>query len=433
LFVAPNFAAKIKLPIKSNFREGLSVFEYVTSSRGSRKGLTDTALKTADAGYLTRRLVDVAHDLIVSNDDCGTNEGIVIKKSVRPQAFAARIKGRMALKDIISPKSKKILVIKGEVINSQEASAVDAEGITEVEIRSPLSCSQKLGVCAACYGWDLSNNKAVEIGTPVGVVAAQSIGEPGTQLTLKTKHSGGIVGLDVTQGLPRVEELFEARTPKVMAPLSEIPGKVKVVETEDGWKVTVSSVATKPKEEREYLVPKTLKLTVGDKDLIDAGTPLAAGSLDIKEILSIKGLRAAQEYLISEVQKVYESQGIPINDKHFEVIIRKMSDEVKVATSGDTSLLPGEFLNKNSFEVENEKVLAQGGEPASAQQIILGITRRSLYTESWLSAASFEQTTDILTEAALHAKEDKLFGLKENVIIGRLIPVGKRIKALLGK
>jgi len=255
------------------------------------------------------------------------------------------------------------------------------------------------------------------------VVAAQSIGEPGTQLTLQTKHMAGVVGVDVTKGLPRVEELFEARTPKILSPLSEISGRVKVVEMEEGWKISVINNSSKPKEEREYIIPKTLKLAVDDKDLIDTGTPLAQGSLDIREILAIKGLRTAQEYLINQIQGVYESQGIPINDKHFEVMAKKMCDKVRIGTSGDTLLLPGELVDKHTFEEENEKVLAAGGEPATAQQSFLGITRRALYTESWLSAASFEQTTDVLTEAALAGKEDKLVGLKENVIIGRLIPV----------
>jgi len=420
----------VELPIKSNFREGLSVYEYVTSSRGSRKGLTDTALKTADAGYLTRRLVDVAHDLIIRLQDCGTNEGFTIKKSNRGNIFLLRIFGRFAALDIVSPKGKKVIVAKGEMITEEKVAQIEAEGVAEVMVRSPLSCISRYGMCAKCYGWDLSNKEVVELGTPVGVIAAQSIGEPGTQLTLKTKHSGGIVGLDVTQGLPRVEELFESRTPKVLSPLSEIAGKVRVVEAEEGWKLTVTSISGAPKEERAYLIPKTVKLAVEDKQLIEAGGQLAAGSLDIKEILSIRGLREAQEYLVHEIQKVYESQGIPINDKHFEVIVRKMSDQVKVLTSGDTPLLPGDLLDKATFEEENEKVLAAGGEPASAQQVVLGITRRALSTESWLSAASFEQTTDVLTDAATLGREDKLLGLKENVIIGRLIPVSAERAAL---
>jgi len=268
----------------------------------------------------------------------------------------------------------------------------------------------------------LSDKKLVKIGTPVGVIAAQSIGEPGTQLTLRTKHSAGVVGVDVTQGLPRVEELVEARTPKVISALSEISGKVVISETEAGYKIVVRGTG-KIKEEREYIVPKTLQLAVEDNQQVDAGTALAYGPLDIREVLSIKGLRPAQEYLVAEIQKVYESQGIGINDKHFEVIVRKMSDEVKIVTSGDTHFLPGELTSKSHFEEENEKILAAGGEPASAQQVILGITRRSLHTESWLSAASFEQTTDVLTESSLLGRRDTLLGLKENVIIGRLIPV----------
>lgn len=415
----------VELPIKSNFRGGLSVFEYVISSRGSRKGLTDTALKTADAGYLTRRLVDVAHDVIVRLDDCGTKEGFVIKKGVRTKSFVNRLLGRYLSEDVKvgSGKNERIIATKGEIIDEKKALEIDASGVDKVTVFSPLTCMARYGVCAKCYGWDLSKRDVVEVGTPVGVIAAQSIGEPGTQLTLRTKHAAGIVGIDVTQGLPRVEELIEARTPKVIAPLAEISGKVRIGDSEEGYKVTITSVKTKPKEEREYIIPKTAKLIVNDRETIEAGTPLAEGALDIREILSIKGLRAAQEYLVHEVQKVYESQGIPIHDKHFEVIVRKMSDEVRVVTSGDTPMLPGELVEKATFEEENEKVLAAGGEPATAQQVILGITRRALFTESWLSAASFQQTTDVLTDAALLGKEDKLIGLKENVIIGRLIPV----------
>jgi DNA-directed RNA polymerase subunit beta' len=422
----------VELPIKSNFREGLSVFEYVASSRGSRKGLTDTALKTADAGYLTRRLVDVAHDVLVRSQDCGTNEGLTIRKRTRRQAFVSRIAGRVTAEGV-KTKEGETIVSKGNIIDEEKAEAINASGISEVTVRSTLTCAARYGICANCYGWDLSDKEMVEVGMPVGVIAAQSIGEPGTQLTLRTKHTGGVVGVDVTQGLPRVEELVEARTPKILAPLAEISGKVRVVETDEGWKITIVSVATKPKEEREYLIPKTIKLAVEDKQLVDSGTPLATGALDMKEILLIKGLRAAQEYLVDEIQKVYESQGIPINDKHFEAIIRKMSDEVRIVTSGDTPLLPGELVDKATFEEEDEKVLAAGGEPASAQQVILGITRRALFTDSWLSAASFEQTTDVLTNAALLAKEDRLVGLKENVIIGRLIPVTAETASLQAK
>jgi len=411
----------VEMPIKSNFREGLSVFEYLTSSRGSRKGLTDTALKTADAGYLTRRLVDVAHDVLIRKDDCGTTKGIEIRKGDRPK-FIERLVGRVLAEPVKDAKGK-VLIANSTLLSTADLKLIDESKVEKVIIRSPLTCEERYGVCSMCYGRDLSKKGFVEIGTPVGVIAAQSIGEPGTQLTLRTKHSGGVVGVDVTQGLPRVEELFEARTPKVFSPLTEISGKVTLGEVEEGWKVTVTSVTAKPKEEREYIVPKTLKIGVEDKQLVDSGVPLAEGYLDIKEILAIRGLRSAQEYLVNEIQSVYENQGIPINDKHFEVMVRKMSDEVKVITAGDTPLLPGELVDKASFEEENEKVLAAGGEPATAQQVILGITRRALFTESWLSAASFEQTTDVLTNASLLAKEDKLLGLKENVIIGRLIPV----------
>jgi len=413
----------VELPIKSNFREGLSVFEYVTSSRGSRKGLTDTAIKTADAGYLTRRLVDVSHDLLVRTDDCGTKEGLVIKKDIRSSMFVSRITGRFLAKDVVGKSGKKTVASSGELIDEDLAKKIDESGANEVCVRSPLACEARYGMCVKCYGWDFSTKKLVEVGTPVGVIAAQSIGEPGTQLTLKTKHAAGVVGVDVTQGLPRVEELFESRTPKVVSALTEISGKVRVVETDEGWKVTVTSGKGAPKEERVYIIPKTLSLAVKDREIVEAGKALSHGPLDVKDILSIKGLRPAQEYLVQEIQKVYESQGIPINDKHFEAVIRKMSDEVRIVTPGDTPFLPGELISRTTFEEENEKVLAAGGEPASAQQVILGITRRALYTDSWLSAASFEQTTDVLTEAALLGKEDRLLGLKENVIIGRLIPV----------
>jgi DNA-directed RNA polymerase subunit beta' len=412
----------VEMPIKSNFREGLSIFEYLTSSRGSRKGLTDTALKTADAGYLTRRLVDVSHDCIVRKEDCGTKEGLLIKRSERPKAFILRIVGRVLAKDVIDAKGKVILT-SDSMVGDVEIKVIEENSVSEVVVRSPLTCTERHGICAKCYGRDLSKKGLIQIGVPVGVVAAQSIGEPGTQLTLRTKHSGGVVGVDVTQGLPRVEELFEARTPKVFSPLTEISGKVILGEIEEGWKVTVVSTTSKPKEEMEYIVPKTLKLAVEDKQLIEAGSPLAIGYLDLKEVLLIRGLKAAQEYLVNEVQAVYESQGINIHDKHFEVIVKKMSDEVKIISSGDTLLIPGEITEKTVFEEENEKVLTAGGEPATAQQIMLGITRRALYTQSWLSAASFEQTTDVLTNASLMGSEDKLLGLKENVIIGRLIPV----------
>ncbi len=414
----------VELPTKSNFREGLSIFEYVTSTRGSRKGLTDSALKTADAGYLTRRLVDVAHDVIVRIEDCQTTEGIEIcKKDKRRTPFVVRITGRIALKDI-KDEPKRLIVAKGEEIDEEKALLINnCSAIESVWVRSPLTCNAKYGVCVKCYGRDLGSRQIVEIGTPVGVIAAQSIGEPGTQLTMRVRHAGGIVGLDVTQGLPRVEELFETRTPKNRSPIAEISGKVRITQVTDGYKIEIISQGVKPVEIREYFVPLTSQLYVKNEQLVASGQQLASGYLDIKEVLAVRGLRGAQKYLIEEIQKVYESQGIPIHDKHFEVIVKKMSDKVRVETSGDTDLLPGELVDKIRFEEKNAQVLAEGGDAATAHVVILGITRAALYTESWLSAASFQETTNVLTEAAALGKEDKLLGLKENVIIGRLIPV----------
>ncbi|MEX2007214.1 MAG: DNA-directed RNA polymerase subunit beta' [Candidatus Levyibacteriota bacterium] len=415
----------VELPIKSNFREGLSIFEYVASARGSRKGLTDSALKTANAGYLTRRLVDVSHDVIIRQDDCGSTGGITVLRNEeeREAAFAFRIMGRFAASNVTSKKSKKVIVKAGGEITEEKAKEIEADDINEVVVRSPLTCKLEYGICARCYGWDFSVKRKVEQGVPVGVIAAQSIGEPGTQLTMRVRHFGGIVMSDVTQGLPRVEELFEMRTPKNLSPISEIPGRVKIETTEDGYIVTVRNSKMKPADEREYFVPLASELNVVDGADITAGTPFAQGYLDPKEILKIKGLNDAQFYILKEVQKVYESQGIVISDKHFEVILRKMSDKVIVETVGDTSLIPGDFISKARFEEINAEVLSQGGEPATARQTILGITKSSLFSDSWLSAASFQETTKVLTEAALQGQEDKLIGLKENVIIGRLIPV----------
>jgi len=419
----------VELPTKSNFREGLSIFEYVTSTRGSRKGLTDSALKTADAGYLTRRLVDVAHDAIIRQQDCNTTDGIdIVREGSRASKFQARIAGRLSLKTIKHPKSKKVLIKKNSLIDEEATEQLRHAGINKVAVRSPLTCQTPYGICAACYGRDLATNKdLVEIGTPAGVVAAQSIGEPGTQLTMRVKHTGGIVGLDVTQGLPRVEELFETRVPKALSPMTEIAGKVKVEETNQGYVFTITTT-TKPQESKEYTAPLTSVLKVKTGDLVPVGAQLIQGSLDIKDVLNIKGLREAQHYLLKEIQAVYESQGIPINDRHFEVIIRKMSDKVKIENSGDTQLLPGQVIDKDRFKQANEAI-AKGEEPSTANVIMLGITRSSLFTQSWLSAASFQDTTNRLTDAAVKGKIDNLLGLKENVIIGRLIPTSpKRAK-----
>jgi DNA-directed RNA polymerase subunit beta' len=415
----------VELPVKSNFREGLSIFEYVASARGSRKGLTDSALKTANAGYLTRRLVDVSHDVIIRAQDCGTSEGILVavEDKGRTAAFGDRILGRTAAEKIVSKKTKKEIVAAGEEITEDKVKQILDEEIAEAMVRSAITCKLEYGLCASCYGWDFSTKRRVEQGVPVGVIAAQSIGEPGTQLTMRVRHFGGVVMSDVTQGLPRVEELFEMRTPKNLSPVTEISGKASVETTEDGYVVKVKAARAKPVEEREYFVPLAATLSIADGDEIIAGTQLSEGYLDPKEVIKIKGQVEAQKYIMTEAQKVYESQGIGINDKHFEVILRKMSDKVIIETVGDTSLIPGDFISKTRFEEINAEVLSQGGEPATGRQTILGITKSSLFSDSWLSASSFQETTKVLTDAALEGAEDRLVGLKENVIIGRLIPV----------
>ncbi len=412
----------VEMPTKSNFREGLSIFEYVTSSRGSRKGLTDSALKTADAGYLTRRLVDVSHTSIIREEDCGSTEYLEIPLSgVRGKHFVKRVLGRVIGKTIKDPKTKEVIAKKGDLLDDLMSEQLFEAGVEGIEIRSPLTCKARYGLCAQCYGWDFGTRKLVELGVPVGVIAAQSIGEPGTQLTMRVKHAGGIVGLDVTQGLPRVEELFEARNPKIASPLAGISGKVQVEEVADGNKVTITSTSNAEIKE-DHFVPATLALAVKDKEMIAAGFPLAAGPQNIQEVLRVRGIRDAQIYLIQEIQAVYESQGIPISDKHFEVVVREMTSKVKIEESGDTSLIGGEIVDRFAFDTGNDSVLAEGGEPATAVAVMLGVTRAALHTHSWLSAASFEQTTNVLSEAAIEGKEDPLFGLKENVIIGRLIP-----------
>jgi len=415
----------VELPIKSNFREGLSIFEYVASARGARKGLTDSALKTANAGYLTRRLVDVSHEVIIMKEDCGTTEGIPIsmEDKSRTAPFIDRVTGRIVAEDILAPKGKKVLFKAGDEITDENVHILIDNEVREIKVRSVLVCKSTYGICVNCYGWDFSTRQKVAIGVPVGVIAAQSIGEPGTQLTMRVRHFGGVVMADVTQGLPRVEELFEMRTPKNLSVISEITGKVKVQTTEEGYRVQVRNSKIKPVESQEYFIPLAATITVNDGDEIIAGTPFAEGYLDPKEVLKVGGLVSAQNYLLAETQKVYESQGIAINDKHFEVIIRKMSDKVIVETVGDSSLIPGDFISKARFEEINAEILSAGGEPATGRQVVLGITKAALYSDSWLSAASFQHTTSVLTEAALEGREDRLRGLKENVIIGRLIPV----------
>ncbi|MBI2017516.1 DNA-directed RNA polymerase subunit beta' [Candidatus Daviesbacteria bacterium] len=416
----------VELPTKSNYRQGLSVFEYFTSARGARKGVADKALKTADAGYLTRRLVDVAHDVIIRMDDCGTDKGLEYDLSkVSFPVAREKVLGRMLVQNVTEEGSRKVLFKTGIILAEEEINVLLKFSVKTLVARSPLTCESRYGICAACYGLDLTTRQIVKIGTPVGVVAAQAIGEPGTQLTMRTFHTGGIVGLDITQGLPRVEELFEARTPKITAPVSEIAGKVSIVENEDGGTKVRVRTTQKPHEEREYIIPASAQILVEEGQLISAGAVLASGHIDVKELLRVQGLRDAQRYIVDEVRSVYESQGVPINEKHFETIVRKMSDKVRVESQGDTNLLPGEIIDKLKFEEENKRVLAGGGEPSTAEVVILGITRASLQTESFLSAASFQETTTILSDAAVSGKVDKLLGLKENVIIGRLIPTSE--------
>ncbi|HOZ03468.1 MAG TPA: DNA-directed RNA polymerase subunit beta', partial [Candidatus Woesebacteria bacterium] len=409
----------VEMPTKSNFREGLSIFEYVTSARGSRKGLTDSAIKTADAGYLTRRLVDVAHDVIIRHEDCGTDKHVVIERNPRVESFHLRISGRVAAKSV--KKGNQILVKSGDVITPEIAETISQAGVDQVAVFSPLTCELRKGMCAKCYGWDFSTRKIVEVGVPVGVIAAQSIGEPGTQLTMRVKHSGGIVGLDVTQGLPRVEELFEMRVPKSAAILADVSGKLKISQKE-GQKVLTINPSDKAFPPSVFEMPAQANLLVQDGQLVDLGQQLTEGSLNINELMTLRGLLIAQNQVINAIQAVYESQGIPINDKHFEVIVRKMSDKLQIESVGDTDFLTGEIVEKGRFIDENEGSIAAGGQPATAKIMLLGITRSSLFTNSWLSAASFQHTKNVLTDAAAAGLIDHLEGLKENIIIGRLIP-----------
>jgi DNA-directed RNA polymerase subunit beta' len=412
----------VEMPTKSNFREGLSIFEYVTSARGSRKGLTDSAIKTADAGYLTRRLCDVSHDAIIRLQDCETKQHITITNEDRTDVFATRISGRILAKDAVI--GKKVVATAGTLLTIELAEELVAAGLVIAELRSPLTCESPKGLCAQCYGIDFSTSKMIEIGVPVGILAAQSIGEPGTQLTMRTKHKGGIVGADVTQGLPRVEELLEVRNPKNQALISEVSGKVSIEEAEKEIIVTIRTTSS-PAEEVEYKVPVTTDLIVSNGDFVTSGQQLSSGSINPKELMVITGIKQTQQYTIDQVQAVYESQGIPIHDKHFEVIIRKMSDKVMIESSGDTDFLTGEVKERAKFMEANDEAMAAGGEPATAKVLYLGITRSSLFTASWLSAASFQHTKNVLTDAASSGDIDLLEGLKENVIIGRLIPTSK--------
>ena len=414
----------IEIPIRSCFREGMDVLEYFVSAHGARKGLVDTALRTADSGYLTRRLVDVSQEIIVREDDCGTTEGVWVSDIKNGneliEGLAERLTGRFAAEDIKNPETGEIIVPRNELITDKMADAVVAAGITKAKIRTLLTCRAHQGVCAKCYGNDLAGKQIVNIGEAVGIIAAQSIGEPGTQLTMRTFHMGGLAGGDITQGLPRVEELFEARKPKGLAIISDIAGKVTISDT----KKKREAIITNNEESKTYLIPFGSRLVVHDGDEIEAGDEITEGSIYPQDIMRIKGAEGVERYIVSEVQKVYRSQGVDINDRHIEAIIRQMLKKVKVENGGDTSMLPGAMVDYLRFEEENKKIVEQGLRPAEGKRVLLGITKASLVTDSFLSAASFQETTRVLTEAAIKGKVDPLQGIKENVIIGKLIPAG---------
>jgi DNA-directed RNA polymerase subunit beta' len=482
----------IDLPIRSNLREGMSVLEYFISSHGARKGLADTALRTADSGYLTRRLVDVAQDVITREDDCGTDLGTWITREESeqiPEPFVERLIGRMAAIDVVDEKSGEVIVARNAEIDEEAIEKIEAAALDRVSVRSPLTCAARHGVCRMCYGRNLATGELVELGQAVGIIAAQSIGEPGTQLTMRTFHTGGVAGEDITQGLPRVEELFEARIPKGQATMTEIDGTVEVPPASGDQPIAVrvthreaydTSFKLTPQHEilvangdevtegqllarsgegddlvevkaptagrvtkkgstltlhteevdvREYPVPHSARLRVADGDTVQAGDSLTEGSLNPKELLEIKGVDTVQRFLVAEVQKVYRSQGVTISDKHIEIIVRQMLRKVTVDNAGDTELLPSELIDRFEFEETNNRILAEGGEPATAQTVLLGVTKASLNTSSFLAAASFQETTRVLTEAAINGAKDHLIGLKENVIIGKLIPAGTGAEA----
>ncbi len=499
----------IELPIRSNFREGLTVLEYFISTHGARKGLADTALRTADSGYLTRRLIDVAQDVIIREDDCGTNQGIVVR---RPDArrvgenLTNRLLGRNVAEDVVDATTGEIVVRFNEEIDEAAVARIEELRLPQVRVRSPLTCESRYGLCIKCYGRNLATAAAVEVGQAVGIVAAQSIGEPGTQLTMRTFHTGGVAGEDITQGLPRVEELFEARVPKGVAIISAIEGraevergeptKVRVISSHvyqeelhlpDGFQLVVDldsevgegtiiarrgpegasaeatstqeSLATLPEEDRflapasgrifqdgdklllrseeredaEYVIPAAARLRVEDGQIVAAGEQLTEGAVNPQDILQILGREAVQQYLVDQVQQVYRSQGVSINDKHIEVICRQMLRKVRVDTPGDTDLLAGDIVDRFHYEEVNQRALAEGGEPATAQPVLLGVTKASLSTDSFLAAASFQETTRVLTQAASEGQKDRLLGLKENVIIGKLIPAGTGMVTRLGR
>ena len=432
-----NTAGKtLEMPIRANYREGLNILEYFISSRGARKGLTDTALRTADSGYLTRRLVDVSQEVIIREEDCHATEGILVSEisegNATIESFSERLIGRYALHDVMDPKTGELIVSKDKMMDMFDAEKIKAAGITELEIRSVMTCRAHVGVCAHCYGSNMSNGQCVKVGESVGIIAAQSIGEPGTQLTMRTFHTGGIASAeDITQGLPRVEELFESRRPKAMAIMSEIAGTVHIDDTKKSRHVEVTGVDDNGAPvTKSYLIPFGHRLKVMEGDVLVKGALLTEGHAYPQDILAVKGRIATQNYLISEVQKVYRLQGVEINDKHIEVIVRQMMRKVRIDDAGSSEFIMGSVVNRRDVMIENEKIQERidAGETdlklVQASQILLGITKSSLATDSFLSAASFQETTRVLTEAAIKGKVDPLAGLKENVIIGKLIPAG---------
>ena len=430
---------KIEVPVKSCFRNGLSVLEYFISSHGGRKGLTDTALKTADSGYLTRRLVDVSHEIIVREEDCCSGrkpQGMKVKAiydsiGKEIEGLKSRLVGRFAAEDVVHPETGEVIVSMNQFIDEAEANAICDAGIQEVSIRSIFGCASKFGVCAKCYGKNMATTLPVQVGEAVGTIAAQSIGEPGTQLTMRTFHTGGIAATgDITQGLPRVEELFEVRKPKGCATICEVEGVVEVDNSEGLNRIKITNETTN--EVREYQLPFNAELLVKTGDKVAPGVLLNAGSVYPQDILRLQGVKGVQDYILEQVQSVYRSQGVEINDKHVEIIVRQMLKKVRVENAGDTNLLPGELVDMVTFQDENVKAIQKGGRPALAKRVLLGITKAALATDSFLSAASFQETSRVLTEAAIRTKRDYLVGLKENVIIGKLIPAGTGTKSYKG-
>jgi DNA-directed RNA polymerase subunit beta' len=419
----------IPRPIIANFREGLSVLEYFISTHGARKGLADTALRTADSGYLTRRLVDVSQEMIILEDDCGTDKGIVIsvvdERGAKIRNLRSRVYGRMLADDLKEGRSLVATVDDeklraGTVLGTKELHAIEEADVESVRVRSPLTCDTRGGVCQACYGLSLATGRTVETGEAVGIMAAQSIGEPGTQLTMRTFHTGGVAGEDITHGLPRVVELFEARTPKGKAVISELSGMVTLVEDNEGRRVLVEN----GDQEAVYPISRYAKLRVANGAEIEAGTQLTEGPLDPKEVLEIRGVRATQQYLVDQVQEVYRSQGVEIHDKHIEMIVRQMLRRVRVVAPNESDFLPAALVDDQTFRDANKELVTGGKRPAEGRPELMGITKASLATDSWLSAASFQETTRVLTDAAIQGRSDFMRGLKENVIIGKLIPAG---------